>query len=322
MVNSLNNVICNFTDQNYASLGTSHGLLRKKTYLAYNDQAGWQLTHLNIFKRIARFFGAYQSTHLNKVMPFIQRENDVRTIRISNKMIDTWNRTYPKAALPKKQCPLAGEWYHMKTSQYAEQANNACTSIALFTLDKILANPEDFDPTTSFNQWIIKGSKKHLEQYGTNPVNNYANQVIRDLKLKNLKCEPENEFIYDPALAEHYEEVPQTREELTQQAINKAAGKPFAATLSDGRETIALYYKSDKEMYIFDSHPKRFDAANGQNIIANNAYVVKFSSKNELDNFLFNQRYHFDEQGQADIVYGLDLNGYNGANQIDMKIFL
>ena len=220
--------------------------------------------------------------------------------------------------LPIKYEGLPGEWYLMVTSQVKEKAPNACTSIALFTLNKLLANQKDFSPHQFFNPCIVEGSQKHLEKYGISPLNRLVKEVIQDLDLNHLKTI--HEITYDPALVGVLEEAPQTTRELTEKVIKKSQGKPFGATLSDGRETIALYYKSNQEMYILDSHQKTFEGKN-QQIHLDTAYIVKLNSKVELDDFLFKQRYFFDEQAQADIDQGLGMGGMNGANQIDVTMF-
>ncbi len=214
---------------------------------------------------------------------------------------------------------LPGEWYQMTTSQVKEDATNACTSIALFTINEILANPANFNPESFFNQCIIEGSKKHLKKYGKEPLNRFPAEVIKDLNLQHLN--QSIELTYDPELIMISDDAPISREDLTDKAIQQVSGKPFVATLNDGRETIALYYKSAQEIYVLDSHERTFRGKNHEQINLSESYVVKLTSKAELDDFLFNYRYWFDMEAQLEVDDGFGLTLNNGANQIEMTIF-
>lgn len=208
-------------------------------------------------------------------------------------------------ALPVRYKGLPGEWYIMETSQIQHTAPNACTSIALYTVNAILANQTTFNPH-SFNQWIKEGSQAHKQQYGAAPLNRLTEEVIKDLKLNNLKTIKGGEILYDPDLIGIILDAPQTTEEFTAQMIEKAQGKPFGATLSDGLETIALYYKSNSEIYVLDSHEKTFNVDSPERVDLKSAFIAKFGSKQELDNFLFRHRYFI---------------GQHGVNQIEARVF-
>ncbi|WP_068467336.1 hypothetical protein [Candidatus Protochlamydia phocaeensis] len=224
----------------------------------------------------------------------------------------------PKESPSIRYAGLPGEWYKMATSQVKQQAPNACTSIALFSLNALLADPAAFTPD-AFNKWIEDGSSSHLAKYGNGPLNRFVREVIVELHLDRLNSIAE--LTFDPALAGILEEAPQTPKELTAKMIEAGKGKPFAATLSDGRETIALYYKSDKEIYVLDSHQKSFHPASQPEIHLETAYIVKCQDKGELDDFLFKHRYLFDAEAQEDIAQGWGIGTLNGANQIDVTIF-
>lgn len=178
----------------------------------------------------------------------------------------------------KNQIP--GEWYLMETSQVKDDTPNGCTSIILYSLEQILQNPLAFEPNT-FNTWIKEGARIHKEKYGENDKENRrTDTVIADLKLGLAE-----EAIYNYMEGEKFEDV-------TKQMLNNfQEKKPFAGTFCDGFERIGFYYKSDAEIYIFDSHQAYFKEL-GQ---LDTAYVVKCNSKAEMDKFLFNNRYHLDE---------------------------
>ncbi len=337
-----------FPDHNYDSLGKNRGWRLEKSYLSYDKTQGWHIVCLNVVQRLRRFlFGSYKSTHLTHVVTHLNRETNLEP-QLMERIKTSWNQTYPKLACPLKvnnpSAPLAsstiknrprienqpiekfiryeglpGEWYKMETSQVQQQACNACTSIALFTLSKILENPAAFNPTSFFNDCIIQGSQKHLKQYEKAPTNRTVKQVKDDLNLKNLNIVAE--ISYDPRLVGVFDDAPQTVQDLTTKAIEQAKGKSFLASLSDGRETIALYYKSPQEIYILDSHQKTFHIENSKAISLGTAYVVKFTHKDDLDKFLFQQRYIYDEEWQDDLDKGYDNGTFNGANQIDLTIF-
>lgn len=215
---------------------------------------------------------------------------------------------------------LVGEWHVLGTSQVEQKAVNGCTSIALFTLDQILANPNKFLNSGFLNKCIINGSAAHLRQYGRSPINQFVRKVVEDLELKNLN--QVEELTYDPQMAILMPESPQTREQLTARMIESANGKSFGATITDGRETIALYYKNEHEIYVIDSHKKTFNPDSQDRVDLENAYIVKFDSKASVDHFLFKQRYFFDSQAMDDMLN--DHEGQLGdqvANQIDITVF-
>ncbi len=89
----------------------------------------------------------------------------------------------------------------MATSQVANGAAAACTTIALYTLNEILANPAGFNTENFFNECIIKGSEEHLKKYTVDAPNLYVNEAMKNTCFKKLTNKIA-EITYDPQLNE------------------------------------------------------------------------------------------------------------------------
>lgn len=80
---------------NFELLGAKQGFFKGRTYLAWNENTGWKICHLNFFEKFFRFaFGWFKDTHLPKVSVRIELEINVDPY-LKNRIETLWKKTYP-----------------------------------------------------------------------------------------------------------------------------------------------------------------------------------------------------------------------------------
>jgi hypothetical protein len=89
--------------QNFSELGKPARWLRKKVFLAY-DKKEWKVVRLNWFQRILRHvFGAYRSTHLQKVILQLKKyefKQEWRDDSLDKRLRALWKKAYPNQRCP------------------------------------------------------------------------------------------------------------------------------------------------------------------------------------------------------------------------------
>lgn len=195
---------------------------------------------------------------------------------------------------------LPGEWHMMNKSQISLQTPSGCAVYALKVISNILNCQGQLDVIAEFDQAldtmapVIRANdptgtaQYDIEEIQRSEGYNQYLQINNNFNPVRFVCDALN-----PSFVEIENETSCTsRAQVLQLLFDSQGKKSFAATILGGPETLAIYQRSPAEIYLFDSHKPIITLNNGSQTHFENAYIGKFSSREELSRFLLHHRFY------------------------------